>query len=87
MMGLIKTIGTIAKIGTKLAEVKKEIDTSKQRTQELEKYAYEPNENNVEIEKLKDKQSKQDKAILSMQKEIKKLKGNKKTDDKKWYDE
>ena len=78
----LKTIGTISKT---ISDVKKEIKKAKNDIkndmQPLEKYVNEPNQNNVDIAKMKE-------DIIFLKNKVKQTdsKANRKRD-KKWYDE
>ena len=84
MLNIFTAIKTVATIGKTIADVKKDIkktkETLKNDMQPLEMYVNEPNENNIDITKMK-------KDIIYLKKKLKQLTSNKKTDDKKWYDE
>ena len=80
----LKTIGTITKT---ISDVKKEIKKAKNDIKNdivpLKKYVNEPNQNNVDIAKIKD-------DIIFLKNAMKQVKGkskNKKTDDKQWFDD
>ena len=87
IFGAIKTVATISKT---IADVKKEIKKTKETLrndmQPLEMYVNEPNENNIDITKMK-------KDINYLKRKLNELTSmngktiNKKTADKKWYDE
>ena len=98
MINIFGAIKTAVTIGKTKADVKKEIKKTKEvlRTEikPLQTYVNEPNENNVEIGKLAVQVLKAKDEIIFLKNElkkqnttIKKLKPNKKTADKKWYDE
>ena len=78
MINIITALRTIGTIGKTISDAKKEI---KNRIEPLEIYANEPNQNNIDIAKMKD-------DIIFMKNKIKQFdsKANKKRD-KKWYDE
>ena len=84
MISIIKGLSTVFTVGKKLVELKKEIDKGKKDLQNkikpLETYAFEPNQNNVDIAKIKE-------DIIFIKNEFKRMKPNKKTKDKKWYDD
>ena len=84
MLNIFTAIKTVATIGKTIAEVKKEIKNTKKALKNdmipIKKYVEEPNENNVDIGKMKD-------DIIFLKNQMKQLKSKKKTDDKKWYDE
>ena len=66
-----------------LKEVGKKISKVKNDIAPLKKYVEEPNENNIAINKMKDE-------IIFLKNAMKQSKAkskNKKTDDKKWYDD
>lgn len=63
-----------------LKEVTKKISKVKNDIVPLKKYVEEPNENNIDIAKMKE-------DIIFIKRDIKRLTSNKKTDDKKWYDD
>ena len=78
----LRTVGTITKT---ISEVKKEIKKTKNAIkndmQPLEKYVNEPNQNNIDIAKIKE-------DIILLKNMVKQFdsKANRKRD-KKWYDE
>ena len=78
MINPFAVIKTVVTIGKTLADAKKEI---KNRIEPLEIYANEPNQNNIDIAKMKD-------DIILLKNKVKQFdsKANKKRD-KKWYDE
>ena len=63
-----------------LKEVGKQLSPIKNEIIPIKKYVEEPNQNNVDIAKIKD-------DIIFIKNELKKTKPNKKTKDKKWYDD
>jgi len=63
----------LKEVGKKLSPIKNEIIP-------IKKYVEEPNQNNVDIAKIKE-------DIIFIKNEFKRMKPNKKTKDKKWYDE
>jgi len=85
MINIITALRTIGTIGKTISDVKKEIKKAKNdmknKIEPLEIYANEPNQNNIDIAKMKD-------DIIFMKNKIKQFdsKANKKRD-KKWYDE
>ena len=70
-----------------LKEVTKKISKVKNDIVPLKKYVEEPNENNIKIAKLEERDKKHSDDIIFLKNQIKQLKPNKKTKDKKWYDE
>ena len=60
-------------MGKKLSPIQNEIIP-------IKKYVEEPNQNNIDITKIKE-------DIIFIKNEFKRMKPNKKTKDKKWYDE
>ena len=85
MINIITALKTIGTIGKTISDVKKEIKKTKKSIkndmQPLEKYVNEPNQNNIDIAKMKD-------DIILLKNKVKQFdsKANKKRD-KKWYDE
>ena len=63
-----------------LKEVGKQLSPIKNEIIPIKKYVEEPNQNNVYIAKIKE-------DIIFIKNELKKTKPNKKTKDKKWYDD
>ena len=63
-----------------LKEVGKQLSPIKNEIIPIKKYVEEPNQNNVDIAKMKE-------DIIFIKNEFKRMKPNKKTKDKKWYDE
>ncbi len=63
-----------------LKEVGKQLSPIKNEIIPIKKYVEEPNQNNVDIAKIKE-------DIIFIKNELKKTKPNKKTKDKKWYDD
>ena len=70
-----------------LKEVTKKISKVKNDIVPLKKYVEEPNENNIKIAKLEERDKKHSDDIIFLKNQIKQLKPNKKTKDQKWYDE
>ena len=91
MINIFGAIKTVATIGKTIADVKKEIKKTKNALkndiQPLQTYVNEPNENNIEIGKLKDEIIFLKNELKKQNTTIKKLKPNKKKANKKWYDE
>ena len=85
MINIITALKTIGTIGKTISDVKKEIKKTKKSIkndmQPLEKYVNEPNQNNIDIAKMKD-------DIILLKNKVKQFdsKENRKRD-KKWYDE
>ena len=85
MINIITALRTIGTIGKTISDVKKEIKKAKNdiknKIEPLEIYANEPNQNNIDINKMKD-------DIILLKNKVKQFdsKANKKRD-KKWYDE
>jgi len=70
-----------------LKEVTKKISKVKNDIVPLKKYVEEPNENNIKIAKLEERDKKHSDDIIFLKNQIKQLKPNKKTKDQKWYNE
>ena len=70
-----------------LKDVTKKISKVKNDIVPLKKYVEEPNENNIKIAKLEERDKKHSDDIIFLKNQIKQLKPNKKTKDQKWYDE
>ena len=70
-----------------IKEVTKKISKVKNDIVPLKKYVEEPNENNIKIAKLEERDKKHSDDIIFLKNQIKQLKPNKKTKDQKWYDE
>ena len=85
MINPFAVIKTVVTIGKTLADAKKEIKKTKNdiknKIEPLEIYANEPNQNNIDIAKMKD-------DIILLKNKVKQFdsKANRKRD-KKWYDE
>ena len=85
MINIITALRTIGTIGKTISDVKKEIKKAKNDIkndiQPLKTYVNEPNQNNIDINKMKD-------DIILLKNKVKQFdsKANKKRD-KKWYDE
>ena len=85
MINIITALRTIGTIGITISDVKKEIKKAKNdmknKIEPLEIYTNEPNQNNIDIAKMKD-------DIILLKNKVKQFdsKANKKRD-KKWYDE
>jgi len=85
MINIITALKTIGTIGKTISDVKKEIKKAKNdiknKIEPLEIYANEPNQNNIDIAKMKD-------DIILLKNKVKQFdsKANRKRD-KKWYDE
>ena len=85
MINIITALRTIGTIGKTISDVKKEIKKAKNdmknKIEPLEIYANGPNQNNIDIAKMKD-------DIILLKNKVKQFdsKANKKRD-KKWYDE
>jgi hypothetical protein len=84
MINFIKGIKTALTVGETLVKLKKDLQN---KIKPLETYAFEPNQNNVDIAKNKENITKIKDDIIFIKNEIKKMKPNKKTKDNKWYDE
>ena len=63
----------LKEVGKKLSPIQNEIIP-------IKKYVEEPNQNNIDIAKMKE-------DIVFIKNEFKRMKPNKKTKDKKWYDD
>ena len=63
----------LKEVGKKLSPIQNEIIP-------IKKYVEEPNQNNIDIAKMKE-------DIIFIKNEFKRMKPNKKTKDKKWYDD
>ena len=70
-----------------IKDVTKKISKVKNDIVPLKKYVEEPNENNIKIAKLEERDKKHSDDIIFLKNQIKQLKPNKKTKDQKWYDE
>ena len=84
MLNIFKVIKTAATIGKTIADVKQEIKNTKKAFKNdmlpVKKYVEEPNQNNIDIAKMKE-------DIIFLKNQVKQSKAKKKTDDKKWYDD